>query len=62
MSTAAKIDLRDVKVRSEFTPTVPIKALNIFLTEYIGRVKEKVIQQQNEATNGKPETEAKFFR
>ena len=53
MSKAAKIDLREVKVDPDLPPTVPFNALNIFLTEYIGRVNDKVIQQQNEAANGK---------
>jgi hypothetical protein len=62
MSTAARIDLRDIKVDPDLPPTVPIKTLNIFLTEYIGRVQEKVIQQQNEATNQRPQSEARFPR
>jgi len=62
MSTAARIDLRDIKVDPDLPPTVPINTLNIFLTEYIGRVQEKVIQQQNEATNKRPQSEAKFPR
>jgi hypothetical protein len=60
MSTAARIDLRDIKVDPDLPPTVPIKTLNIFLTEYIGRVQEKVIQQQNEETNKRPQSEARF--
>ena len=53
MSKAARIDLRDVKVDPDLPPTVPFNTLNIFLTEYIGRVNDKVIQQQqqNEITN-----------
>jgi hypothetical protein len=62
MSTAARIDLRDIKVDPDLPPTVPIKTLNIFLAEYIGRVQEKVIQQQNEATNQRPQSGAKFPR
>lgn len=62
MSTAARIDLRDIKVDPDLPPTVPIKTLNIFLTEYIGRVQEKVIQQQNGETNQRPQSEAKFPR
>jgi hypothetical protein len=62
MSTAARIDLRDIKVDPDLPPTVPIKTLNIFLTEYIGRVQEKVIQQQNEETNQRPQSEARFPR
>jgi hypothetical protein len=62
MSTAARTDLRDIKVDPDLPPTVPIKTLNIFLTEYIGRVQEKVIQQQNEATNQRPQSEARFPR
>ena len=52
MSTAARIDLREVKVDPDLPPTVPFNTLNIFLTEYIGRVNDKVIQQQNEAAKG----------
>ena len=62
MSTAARIDLRDIKVDPDLPPTVPIKTLNIFLSEYIGRVQEKVVQQQNEATNKRPQSEASFPR
>lgn len=62
MSTAARTDLRDIKVDPDLPPTVPIKTLNIFLTEYIGRVQEKVIQQQNEETNQRPQSEARFPR
>ena len=62
MSTAARIDLRDIKVDPDLPPTVPIKTLNIFLSEYIGRVQEKVVQQQNEATNKRPQSEARFPR
>jgi len=51
MSKAARIDLRDVKVDPDLPPTVPFNTLNIFLTEYIGRVNDKVIQQENEAAN-----------
>ena len=53
MSKAARIDLRDVKVDPDLPPTVPFNTLNIFLTEYIGRVNDKVIQQENEAANKK---------
>jgi hypothetical protein len=53
MSKAAKIDLREVKVDPDLPPTIPFNTLNIFLTEYIGRVNDKVIQQQNEAANGR---------
>jgi hypothetical protein len=53
MSKAARIDLRDVKVDPDVPPTVPYNTLNIFLTEYIGRVNDKVIQQENEAANGR---------
>jgi hypothetical protein len=53
MSKAARIDLRDVKVDPDLPPTVPFNTLNIFLTEYIGRVNDKVIQQENDATNGR---------
>jgi hypothetical protein len=60
MATAARIDLRDIKVDPDLPPTVPIKTLNIFLTEYIGRVQEKVIQQQNEETNQRPQSDARF--
>jgi hypothetical protein len=49
MSKAAKIDLREVKVDPDLPPTVPFNTLNIFLTEYIGRINDKVIQQENEA-------------
>jgi hypothetical protein len=52
MSTAARIDLREVKVDPDLPPTIPFNTLNIFLTEYIGRVYDKVIQQQNKAANG----------
>ena len=62
MSTAARLDLRDIKVDPDLPPTVPIKTLNIFLSEYIGRVQEKVVQQQNEATNKRPQSEARFPR
>jgi len=57
MSKAAIIDLREVKVDPDIPPTVAFNTLNIFLTEYSGRIQEKVIQQQNamqqqnEATN-----------
>jgi hypothetical protein len=47
MSKAARIDLREVKVDPDLPPTIPFNTLNIFLTEYIGRVNDKVIQQQN---------------
>jgi hypothetical protein len=53
MSKAARIDLRDVKVDPDLPPTVPFNTLNIFLTEYIGRVNDKVIQKENEAANGR---------
>jgi len=53
MSKAAKIDLREVKVDPDLPPTIPFNTLNIFLTEYIGRVNDKVIQQENEAANGR---------
>ena len=62
MSTAARIDLRNIKVDPDLPPTVPIKTLNIFLSEYIGRVQEKVVQQQNEETNKRPQSEARFPR
>ena len=62
MSTAARTDLRDIKVNPDLSPTVPFNTLNIFLTEYIGRVQEKVIQQQNEETNQRPQSEARFPR
>ena len=62
MSTAARIDLRNIKVDPDLPPTVPIKTLNIFLSEYIGRVQEKVIQQQNRETNKRPQSEARFPR
>jgi len=62
MSTAARTDLRDIKVDPDLPPTVPFTTLNIFLTEYIGRVQEKVIQQQNEETNQRPQSEARFPR
>jgi len=62
MSTAARIDLRDIKVDPDLPPTVPFNTLNIFLAEYIGRVQEKVIQQQNEETNKRPQTESRFPR
>jgi hypothetical protein len=60
MATAARTDLRDVKVDPDLPPTVPFNTLNIFLTEYVGRVQEKVIQQQNEETNQRPQSEARF--
>jgi hypothetical protein len=53
MSKAARIDLREVKVDPDLPPTIPFNTLNIFLTEYIGRVNDKVIQQENEAANKK---------
>jgi hypothetical protein len=53
MSKAARIDLREVKVDPDLPPTIPFNTLNIFLTEYIGRVNDKVIQQENEAENKK---------
>jgi hypothetical protein len=53
MSKAARIDLRDVKVDPDLPPTIPFNTLNIFLTDYIGRVNDKVIQQENEAANKK---------
>ena len=53
MSKAARIDLRELKVDPDLSPTVPFNTLNIFLTEYIGRVNDKVIQQENEAANGR---------
>jgi hypothetical protein len=62
MSTAARVDLRDIKVDPDLPPTVPFNTLNIFLTEYIGRVQEKVIQQQNGETNKRPQTDARFPR
>jgi hypothetical protein len=62
MATAARTDLRNVKVDPDLPPTVPFNTLNIFLTEYIGRVQEKVIQQQNEQTNQRPQSEARFPR
>jgi len=62
MATAARTDLRDVKVDPDLPPTVPFNTLNIFLAEYIGRIQEKVIQQQNEATNQRPQTESRFPR
>lgn len=52
MSKAARIDLRELKVDPDLSPTVPFNTLNIFLTEYIGRVNDRVIQQQNEAARG----------
>jgi hypothetical protein len=53
MSKSARIDLRYVKVDPDLPPTVPFNTLNIFLTEYIGRVNDKVIQQENEAAKGR---------
>ncbi|MGB9176306.1 MAG: hypothetical protein WCB46_06160 [Methanoregula sp.] len=62
MSTAAGLDLREIKVDPDIPPTVPYRTLNVFLAEYVGRVRDKVIQLQNEEANQKPQPGSRSIR
>ena len=43
----AKIDLQNIREDLALPPTTPYNILNTFLNEYIGRMQQNVIQQQN---------------
>jgi hypothetical protein len=58
----AKGDLRSIKVNPALPPTSPYNTLNVFLSEYIGRMQDKVVQQQNLELNKRPQTEDRFAR
>ncbi len=58
----AKGDLRSIKVNPALPPTSPYNTLNVFLSEYIGRMQDNVVQQQNLELNKRPQTEARFAR
>ncbi len=58
----AKGDLRNIKVNPALPPTNPYNALNVFLSEYIGRMQDKVVRQQNLELNKRPQTEDRFAR
>ena len=48
----AKIDLQNIREDPALPPTTPYNILNTFLNEYIGRMQQDVIQQQNLAALG----------
>jgi len=42
-ATAAKFDLQTIEADPDLPPTIPINLLDVFLNEYIGRMRDKVI-------------------
>jgi hypothetical protein len=60
MATAAKADLRNIKENPDLPPTTRYNRLNVYLNSYIGKMQDKVVQQQNLALNKRPQTEDRF--
>ncbi len=54
MATVAKGDLQNIRPNPDLPPITPYNTLNIFLSEYIGRLNDEVVQQQNRETNKNP--------
>jgi len=46
MAAAAKFDLQNIKADPDLPPTIPSNLLDIFLNEYIGRMRDKVIASE----------------
>jgi hypothetical protein len=42
-ASVAKFDLKDIEVNPDLPPTIPYKLLDVFLNDYIGRLRDKVI-------------------
>jgi len=48
LARAAKVNLLNIEVNPDLPPTIPYNSLNVFLSDYNGRLYDKVIQQQNQ--------------
>jgi hypothetical protein len=46
MATAAKFDLQNIEADPDLPPTIPYNLLDVFLNEYIGRMRDKVIASE----------------
>ena len=53
MATAAKVDLRNIKVDPDLPPTIPYNLLDVFLNEYIGRLRDKVSAIETKETTSR---------
>ena len=42
-ASQAKSDLKDIEINADLPPTIPYNLLDVFLNEYIGRLRDKVI-------------------
>jgi hypothetical protein len=62
MATAAKGDLQNIDVNPDLPPITPYNTLNIFLSEYIGRMHDEVVRQQNREINKIPAYVDRFPR
>jgi hypothetical protein len=62
MAAAAKVDLQAIKENPALPPITRLNRLNIYLTSYIGKMQDKVVQQQNLETNKRPQTPDRFPR
>jgi hypothetical protein len=45
-ATAAKFDLQTIEADPDLPPTIPYNLLDVFLNEYIGRMRDKVIASE----------------
>jgi hypothetical protein len=52
MATAAKSDLQNIEVEPDSPPTIPVNLLDVFLNEYIGRMKDKVTAMKESSSGG----------
>jgi hypothetical protein len=46
MATAAKLDLQNIEADPDMSPTIPYNLLDVFLNEYIGSLRDKVISSE----------------
>jgi hypothetical protein len=46
MATAAKSDLQNIEADPDMSPTIPYNLLDVFLNEYIGSLRDKVISSE----------------